>query len=485
MTRIAVVDVGTTSMRAALVDETGRIIDMARRHTPPQVPFPGLVEFDPVAMGDAAVEMVAALVGEHGAVDAVGISNQRASTVIWDAGNGEPIHPGLGWQDLRTIGLCLTVAAEHGASFAPNQSATKIGWLLDTVEGARSRDLRIGTVDSWLAWRLTGGAVHVTDHTNAGTTGLLAVDGRDWAPSALEIFGIEPAWMPRLVDTAGPIAEATAIPGAPPLTALVGDQQASLVGQGCVVPGRAKVTFGSGGMLDICTGATGPAYARRGEHGTYPIVAWSHRGSLTWGVEAIMLSAGTNVEWLVEDLGLLGEPAESEAVAGSVPDTDGVVYVPALAGLGTPRWDFGARGTLLGITRGTTRAHLVRAVLEGVAQRGADLVEAAEADSGLGIPTLRIDGGMSANRVFAQALADAAGKPVEVAPVVEATAVGAGLLAAVGAGAIGEIADADALFTPRHVVEPAAGEPAIDRSRWAEAVDRAAGWFPELSAIDF
>src|SRR5690606_7958198 len=210
--------------------------------------------------------------------------------------------------------------------------------------------------------------------------------------------------------------------------------QASLVGQGCVHPGMAKITFGTGGMLDLCAGPEHPGFAERGAGGTFPLVAWRAEGRTTWMIEAIMLAAGTNIEWLRDDLGLIASAAESHDLAASVPDADGVVYVPALLGLGTPQWDYGARGTLLGLTRGTTSAHVVRAVLEGVAQRGADLVEAAEADAGLTIPRVRIDGGMSANPTFVQALADAAQRPVEVSPVLEATARGAALLAGLAMG---------------------------------------------------
>jgi glycerol kinase len=272
------------------------------------------------------------------------------------------------------------------------------------------------------------------------------------------------------------------LPGSPPIAALLGDQQASLIGQGCVRPGDAKITFGTGGMLDVCVGDAVPTTGRRSDNGTFPIVAWSDGGRKVWGVEAIMLSAGTNVEWLCEDMGLIDTPADSHAVAGRCATADGVVYVPALLGLGTPSWDYGARGTLLGLTRGTERAHIVRAVLEGVAHRGADMVAAAEADTGLTIPTLRIDGGMSQNPTFVQALANAAGKPVEVSPVVESTTLGAAFLAGVAVGTWPTLGHATAEFTPADRVEPS-GQ--LDRAAWADALDRSAAWFPELSALDF
>jgi glycerol kinase len=482
VTAILVLDIGTTSVRAAIVDERLQIVTMARRPFPPSTPFPGLVEFDAAELMrivlDAAAEATATV---DGTVDVVGLTNQRASTILWDRATGEPIAPALGWQDLRTVGECITARAQHDLTLAPNQSATKAAWLLDHVAGARDRDLCFGTVDSWLAWSLSAGALHVTDHTNAAVTGLLAVDASEWNGRVLDLLGVPVSLMPRLVDSSGVVGEASELTGNPPIACLVGDQQASLVGQGCVEPGMAKITFGSGGMLDVCGGTQPPGSAKRSEHGTYPIVAWSREGSLTWGAEAIMLSAGTNVEWLRDDLGLIATSAESHDLAASVADSDGVLYVPALLGLGTPHWDYGARGTLVGLTRGSTRAHVVRAVLEGIAHRGADLVEATEADTGLSIAALRVDGGMSANPTFTQALADATGRPVEVSPVVEATTLGAAFLAGLAVGVWSEIGDADRSWSPARVDEPAR---AADRGAWVKAVERAAAWYPELSALD-
>ena len=404
---------------------------------------------------------------------------------MWDRATGEPIGPGIGWQDLRTVFDCITAKADHGVSLAPNQSLTKLAWLLTNVAGSGAdRELCFGTVDTWLAWTLTGGSVHVTDHTNAAVTGLCGGAPTTWNDELAATFGIPTAVLPQIVDSSGIVGEATALPGSPPIAALVGDQQASLVGQGCVRPGQAKVTFGSGGMLDLCTGGAPPASHQRAPRGTYPIVAWSRDGTLTWGTEAIMLSAGTNVQWLVEDLGILDSPADSHEVASTVTSTDGVIYVPALLGLGTPHWDFGARGTLLGVTRGTTAAHVVRAVLDGVAQRAVDLVEAAEGDTGLSIETLRVDGGMSANPTFVQALADLSRRRVEVSPVTDGTTIGAAILAGLAVGMWSDIDDAAGLWHPREVVEPG-DQRSADRAQWADAVFRASGWIPELSALDF
>jgi glycerol kinase len=480
---ILVLDIGTTTLRAAIVDERLEIRTDVRRRFPPSTPFPGLVEFDAAELArvvlDAAGE---ALAGIGGTVTAVGITNQRASTVVWDRATGTPVGPALGWQDLRTVTECITAKAEHGLALAPNQSATKLAWLLAQSGGTDGRDLCFGTVDTWLAWTLSGGTLHVTDHTNAAVTGLLRADGTGWNDAVLTALGIPAAVLPTLVDSSGVVGDASALPGSPPIAALVGDQQGSLVGQGCVRPGRAKVTFGTGAMLDICQGPDAPRSAARNPHGTFPIAAWSHAGQITWGVEAIMLSAGSNVEWLLDDLGLIETPAESHEVAAGVASSDGVVYVPALLGLGTPQWDYGARGALFGITRGTQRAHVVRAVLEGIAHRGADLVEAAEADTGLSIDVLRIDGGMSQNPTFVQAVADASGRPVEVSPVVEATTRGAGFLAGLATGGFASIEDADRAWTPAARIEP--GPPA-DRDRWRDAVARAGRWYPELSALEF
>lgn len=481
-TDVLVVDVGTSSVRAAIVHDDATVAHEQFRELLPRSPAPGLVEFDPAAMAAVALEAArSALAAHDGAVAAVGITNQRGSTVVWDRATGEPVGPGLGWQDLRTIGMCLEQRA-HGFRFAPNVSATKLAWLLDTYDPERSRDLCFGTVDAWIAWHLSDGALHVMDASNAGVTSLLHPDASGYAPAVLEALRIPERMLPAVVDSTGLLGPATALEGAPPIAALIGDQQASLVGQGCVQPGPAKITFGTGGMLDLVVGPNRPEFETRGAGGTFPIVAWRDAGADTWGLEAIMLSAGTNVEWLRDDLGILTNAADSHEVAQSCADSGGVVYVPALLGLGTPQWDYGARGTLLGLTRGSGRAEIVRAVLEGVAQRGADLVEAAEQDAQAGIEVLRVDGGMSRNPTFVQALADASGKVVEVSPVVEATTLGAGFLAGVAVGARPGLATLADTWRPSVRYEP--GTP-LDRDRWREALARAERWIPDLSAVDF
>jgi glycerol kinase len=478
---ILVIDVGTSSVRAVAFTPDAEAVAEVQQELLPDTPAPGLVEVDAGRMADIAVDLARRVAAEAGPVTAVGLTNQRSTTIVWDRASGEPVGPGLGWQDLRTVGDCLVLRGE-GVHVAPNHSATKVKWLLDTYDAGRDRDLLFGTVDTWLAWRLSRGEVHVTDATNAGVTGLLARDGTGWDGAIAGKLNVPEAMLPRIVDSTGEIGPAHLLPGSPPILSMAGDQQASLVGQGCVQPGMAKVTFGTGAMLDLVVGPERPAFDERGAGGTFPIVAWRRGGILTWGIEAIMLSAGTNVEWLRDDLGVIATVEESHEVAQRCATTDGVVYVPALLGLGTPLFDYGARGTLLGVTRGTGRPEIVRAVLEGVAQRGADLTAAAEADAGQAVPRLRIDGGMSRNPTFVQALADAGQRIVEVSPVIEATTLGAAFLAGLAVGTWRDEGELAATWSPRQRVDP---QRKLDRDRWREASRRAARWIPDLSAVDF
>jgi glycerol kinase len=476
---VLVVDVGTSSVRALIVRDDGSTGAERHSETLPTSPSPGLSEFDPATVAAAALELVAAVTAENGPVSAVAVADQRASTILWDARNGEPLGPGIGWQDLRTVGRCLELRAE-GLAVAPNASATKAEWLLARTDVPHEH-LRLGTVDTWMAWHLSAGELHITDPTNAAVTGLYDPVAGRWEADLVDRLGIPAGALPEVVDTVGVAGEATAVPGTPPIAALVGDQQASLVGQGCITAGDAKITFGTGGMLDLCLGdRPGRVWG-----GTFPIVAWREPARTVWGLEAVMLSAGACVEWLRDGLGLIDSAESSAAAAAEVDDSGDVVFVPSLSGTGSPVWDHGARGLLLGVTRGTGRAHVVRAVLEGVAHRGADLVEAAEEVSGLRIDALRVDGGMSRNPVFTQALADATGRPVEISAEREATALGAGLLAGVATGLWPDLERATAAGRsrgPATVVEP---RRRLDRERFAEARSRAGGWIPELSGLQF
>jgi glycerol kinase len=478
---VLAVDVGTSGVRAAIVRPDSSVEHVHQLQVLPSSPSQGFVEFDAAEIARAVLEVSTAALAGGGSVDAVGISSQRASTVVWDRATGDPVGPGIGWQDLRTVGYCLALQAQ-GIRLAPNQSATKLAVLLDIADPGRLRDLCAGTVDTWVAWTLSRGGLHVSDRSNLAVTGLLDGNAADWDEEVLEALRIPHGVLPCPVDSLGVLGEASALPGAPLIAGLAGDQQASLVGQGCVRPGLAKATFGTGAMLDLCVGDKRPAFPRRGPGGTFPIVAWSQGGSITWGIEAIMMSAGSCVEWLRDDLRIVSSAAESDGLAASCVDSGGVWFVPALLGLGTPLWDYGARGTLLGLTRGSGRAEVARAVLEGIAHRGADLLEAAETDSGLSIGSLRVDGGMSANRTFIQALANAIGRPVETSAVTEATTLGAAYLAGVGVGTWANLEEAAAELQPRAVIEPARR---VDRQRWLEARDRALRTVPELSDLDF
>ena len=520
---VLVIDAGTSSLRVAEVLESGEIL--ARRSVPshPDRPADGLAELDAQRLGAAALEMAADVLGEMRSAgrdaQAIGIANQRATTVLWDRSTGLPVGPALSWQDLRTLGDCLVLQAE-GLRLAPNESATKLAWLLGQVSSTTSgagnsgvANLCFGTLDAWLVWQLTQGGCHVTDHTNAGLTGLMLPDGSGWDMATAECLGIPAEVLPQIVPSVGVVGEAAALPGSLPIAALLGDQQSSLAGLGCLADGTGKATFGTGTAVDICLGDRRAEFERRGENGTFPIIcrtevklprADGHRdyqanaakardaraeaaqagqkAAITWGVEALDLSAGTNVAWLGEQWGLFKTPADSEALAASCESTEGVVFVPALEGLGAPQWDFGARGTFLDITRGTEASHMARAVLEGVAYRGAELLRAAEADGKTRLKTLRIDGGMSRNKVFAQALANAAERPIEIAKDPEATSLGAAYLAGYATGIWQSLEEVARLGQPAQTIEPAAPP---TWNRWQAAITQSLRWEESLSEISF
>ncbi|MDQ2728787.1 MAG: FGGY-family carbohydrate kinase [Actinomycetota bacterium] len=473
---------GTSSVRGSIVLADGTVETVARRPLPPSLPAAGLVELDPDALAAAVLDVARAALEHGGPVDGVGVTAQRASVIAWDAATGKALGPGISWQDLRTAGTCLELRGE-GIRLSPSESATKAAWLIDTYAPERGRDVRVGTVDTWVTWCLSGGAAHVTDPTNAAVTGLFDPIQRRWKPDLIERLAIPETALATIVDSSGPAAEASALPGSPPICGIAGDQQASLIGQGCTKPGLAKATFGTGAMLDMCTGGERPGFGDRGGSGCFPIVAWSRHGQLSWGVEAIMLTAGSAVDWLVEDLELLTDAAQSEEVAARCDDTGGVVVVPAFLGLATPAWDFGARAIVAGLTRGSGRPELVRAVLEGVAHQGADLLDAAEADAGVSVGALRVDGGMTANAVFVQALADTCNRPIEVSAELEATTLGVGYLAGLAVGTWANEDDIAAAWSPRVVVEPSGRN--VERDRWRRSVDDARSWYPELTALKF
>ena len=481
--RALAIDVGTSSVRTGIVETTGTLTNTHQRRLTISSPQPGEVELDALEIARLTIECARQTLSDGGVCDVVGITNQRATTVVFDPRSGEPVGPALGWQDLRTVIDCLVLQGD-GLRLAPNQSATKARWLV-AQSGRPASELRFATIETWIAWHLSEGALHVTDRSNAGVTGLVNVGVDTWDERALSLLGLDRAMLPDIVDTMGSYGRATALVGSPLVTALVGDQPASLFGQSCVRRGT-KITFGTGAMLDSVRGSEGPTSMTKFESGCFPIVVRSHEGVTTWGVEGIVLSAGACVDWLVDDLGLVGSAAETSHLASSVASSDGVTFVPALSGIGTPLWDFGARGGFFGITRGTATAHLVRAVLEGIAQRGVDLIEAAERETGQHIDEVRIDGGMSDNEFFVQRLADFAGVPVAVSAEREATILGAGLMALVSDGAL-SLDDIEVLWSPTRRYEPTlSGEHRLTlRSDWSRTLERVARTIPELSDVQF
>jgi len=478
---VLVIDVGTTTLRAGVFDENGQILAARTERTPLVRPSPGMAEFDPAETAARVLELSKEVLRATGPVSSVGITGQRASTVLFDAATGRALGPGIGWQDQRTVGQCVALRS-RGIRLAPNQSATKLVFLLEQYAKDPSVDYRFATLETWIAWNLSKGSLHVTDATNAAVTGLVTSDASGWDVARCGELGIDPTMLPAIVDSSGVLGEASALLGSPVIAALIGDQQASLVGQGCIAAGTAKVTFGSGGMLDCCVGNARPAFETRGAAGTFPIVARQIAGQRTWGIEAILLAAGTCVDWLRTGLGLIDTVEESDALAASVRDSGGVQFVPAFGGLGTPVWDFGARGVLVGLDASTGKAEIVRAVLEGVANAGADLVESVEADSGLMIDELKVDGGMAANDTFVQLLANATHRSIAKSSLLDATSRGTAFLAGLADRTWSSLEETAALVKPQAVVEPTRR---VDRERWHDARARALGVVPFLSALEF
>jgi glycerol kinase len=482
MVNALAIDIGSTSIRTALVDERGTVTHVHHQRLTVRTREPGEVELDAMEIVDVARFLALKTLSDGGPCSVVGITNQRATTIVFDPLTGNAVGPALSWQDLRTVIDCLILQSE-GLRLAPNQSATKVKWLLNAA-GVETKTLRFATIETWVAWHLSEGATFVTDRSNAAVTGLVNLTLDGWDQDTLSILGLSEDLFPTIVDTMGLFGLASALPGSPPIVALVGDQSASLFGQSCVRKG-AKITFGTGAMLDMIVGSDAPSSLNRFPSGCFPIIARSSAAEIVWAIEGIVLSAGTCVEWL-EDLGLVASPEESSDLAASVDGSDGVSFVPAFSGLGTPQWDFGARGGFFGLTRGSTRAHLVRAVLEGVAHRGADLLDAAENEIGSTLSELRIDGGMSANQFFVQRLADFSGHVVSVSSEREATTRGVGLMALVSAGHL-SLANVEALWSPAQIATPSLDEKdrLMARASWSQSLLRAEKSIPELSGVTF
>ena len=439
--QLLVIDEGTSSTRAMLVDGDGRTSAMAQREVPTHYPQPGWVEQDAEQIWQLTLEAAREAVGDQvNQIAAIGITNQRETIVFWDRVSGAALAPAIVWQDRRTADACAAlrdagheplVQSTTGLLLDPYFSATKIAWALD--HGPQLRDagnrLCIGTIDSWLVFKLTGG-LHVTDATNASRTQLMDLRG-GWDEGLCALFGVPRAALPEIVDCAGPIGVTSPDHfGRPiPITGMTGDQQAAAIGQACFDPGDAKATYGTGAFILSHAGDTPPVSAHR----LLSTVAWQLDATRAYALEGSLFVAGQMIHWLRDELGLIAASDDCEAVARSVADSDGVHIIPAFAGLGAPHWRPRARGAILGLTLGTSRAHLVRAALEAVANQSAELQRAFAAD-GVTWSCLRIDGGMASNDFLAQDLADVLGIAVDRPANVESSALGAAMLAAVGAG---------------------------------------------------
>jgi glycerol kinase len=445
MASILALDQGTTGSTALVIHEDGRVLGRGYREIPQHYPEPGWVEHDPEDLFRATLAAAADAIHDAGERPAaLGITNQRETLVLWERATLRPVRRAIVWQDRRTSDRCRELRAEGrepevrartGLVLDPYFSATKLEWWLrdpDLKRRAEQGELAVGTVDTWLVARLTDGACHVTDHTNASRTLLYDLKRREWSRELCALFGVPDGLLPAIVPSSGVVGEARASwLGAPiPIAGIAGDQQAALFGQGCVEPGSAKNTYGTGAFLLVYTGAEAPTPGP----GLLATAACGPRGEPAYALEGSVFIAGAALQWLRDGLGLLARAAESEALARSVPDTGGVHFVPAFVGLGSPHWEPEARGTITGLTRGTTRAHLVRAALEAMAFGSHDLLEAMVAGTGLAVPSVRVDGGAAANDWLMQFQADVLGIPVERPDLVETTALGAAGLAGLAIG---------------------------------------------------
>ena len=486
---VLALDQGTTGSTALVLDRRGRVQGRGYAELPQHFPEPGRVEHDPeqiwTSVLTATRHALRAARIKASALAAIGVTNQRETVVLWDRRTGEPLGRAIVWQDRRTAARCdelrrkgreAAIRRATGLVCDPYFSATKLEWWLAHDTRARrlaaAGRLAFGTVDSWLVWRLTGGAVHATDPTNASRTMLYGLRTRRWDPALLRLFGVPASVLPEVRRSAGDFGVTHGVRGLPDglrIAGVAGDQQAALFGQGCVRPGESKNTYGTGCFLLLHTGDR-PVASRSGLLTT---LACSADGGPAYALEGSVFVGGAAVQWLRDGLGLITKASETEAIARSVPDSGGVVLVPAFAGLGAPYWRADVRGALLGLTRGTTRAHVVRATLESLAFQSRDLAEAMARDAGAHLRALQVDGGAVANDWLMQQQADLLGVPVRRPRVIETTALGAGLLAGLGAGvwrSPRELATARALdrtFTPRR----SAAWRKAEWARWRNAVD--------------
>ncbi len=489
---ILALDQGTTSSRAILFDQAGAIAAVAQREFRQFYPQPGWVEHDPMEILTTQIGCASEALAKAGArprdLAAIGIANQRETAIVWERATGKPIHPAIVWQDRRTAPLCQAleesgageaISSRTGLVLDPYFSATKLKWILDRVEGARARaargELAFGTVDSWLIWHLTGGRRHVTDVTNASRTLLLNIVKGEWDAELLRLLEIPESLLPEVVWSSEKVGEAAALglDGAA-IAGIAGDQQAALFGQMCWQAGEAKNTYGTGCFLLQNIGTE----FVRSQHRLITTIAASAQRRLEYALEGSIFIGGAAVQWLRDNLKLIGAAAEVEALAASVPDAGGVVFVPAFVGLGAPHWDAHAAGLLIGLRRSTQPAHIARAALEAIAFQVADVLEAVAAETGAPLKELRVDGGAAVNDLLMQFQADLLGVPVVRPRVTETTALGAAYLAGLAAGFWASPAHLragrqnDVRFAPKIN----AGERAARRDEWRRAVERAKNW---------
>ncbi|HEX9302735.1 MAG TPA: glycerol kinase GlpK [Casimicrobiaceae bacterium] len=488
---ILALDQGTTSSRALVFDHGGTVRAVAQAEFRQIFPQPGWVEHDATeiwATQSGVLHGALAQAGiSAGDIAAIGITNQRETTVLWDRATGRPVANAIVWQDRRTAGLCDELrAAGHAELIARKTglvidayfSGTKLKWLLDNVRGARERasrgELAFGTIDTWLVWNLTRGALHVTDPSNASRTLLWNTRTGAWDDELLRLLDIPREVLPQVVRSSGVVGQADIDGVAIPIAGIAGDQQAALFGQACHTPGLAKNTYGTGCFLLLNTGSVAVASTNN----LVSTVAWERDNGLVYALEGSVFIAGAVVQWLRDGLGIVRSALEIEALAASVADNGGVYFVPAFAGLGAPHWDAYARGAIFGLTRGATSGHIARAALESIAFQSADVLAAMERDAGMALAELRVDGGAAANNLLMQFQADLLGVPVVRPKVLETTALGAGYLAGLAVGYWKDAADVSANWRVDRRFEPSmsrdrAGEL---RARWEKAVARSKDW---------
>jgi glycerol kinase len=490
---VMALDQGTTSSRAILFDQSGAVVALDQHEFTQHFPQPGWVEHDPLEIWESQLRAARGVMSKAGAspaeIAAVGITNQRETALVWDRASGEPIHRAIVWQsrqtapicdELRSRGLEDEVRARTGLVIDAYFSATKIRFILDAVPGAQDRaergELCFGTVDSWLLYKLSKGRIHATEFSNASRTLIYNIHQRDWDEVLLGELKLPRAMLPEVCDSSGVFGSVDAewLGAEVPVAGIAGDQQAALFGQGCTRPGLAKNTYGTGCFLLMNTGGDAPT----SKTGLVTTLAWGIGGKIEYALEGSIFVAGAAVQWLRDGLGLVGDAAETEAAAAAVPDTGGVYLVPAFVGLGAPYWDERARGTIVGITRGTSREHLIRATLESIAYQTRDVADCVAADAGISASELRVDGGACRNDFLMQFQADILGVEVQRPAVLEVTALGAAALAGLAVGFWSDAVELTAARGSGTRFHPRLSQDQRDAlyAGWKRAVERSRSW---------